>query len=76
MRTHSDVASTGCIAHGYQDTWLLPVVMYQGDDMAHGLSEGSLLKGDNLCVLRLLGCGLTDEAACRLAKVLESVGEN
>jgi hypothetical protein len=39
-----------------------------------GLCEGVALRGEQLQELRLAGCGLTDEAACRLARLFESAG--
>lgn len=53
------------------------LVACQGDDFAAGLAEGekSMVNGEKLGVLRLVGCSLGDEGVCRLAKALEAVGE-
>ncbi|MEW5312669.1 MAG: hypothetical protein WDW38_004285 [Sanguina aurantia] len=45
-----------------------------GDEFVAGLAEGALLKSEKLQGLKLTGCNISCEGACRLAKALEFVG--
>lgn len=47
----------------------------QGDELLVGLCEAPMLRSENFHTLRLVGVGLTDDGVTRLAKTIESVGE-
>lgn len=51
------------------------MLVWQGDEFVAGLADGALLKSEKLQSLKLTGCNISCEGACRLAKALEFVGE-